>query len=55
MAYKIKSKKNKFKYVSNNEIRFKTEAEAKKFLKQLKNLSGSTYSYFRKGKTIYRY
>jgi len=59
MAYKIKSKKIKGVLISKNAdvIKFKTEAEAKKFLKQLRRVRTkySRTTYDRKGKVVYRY
>ena len=61
MAYKIKSKKSKVEgsLISKNAdvIKFKTEAEAKKFLKQLRRMRTkySRTTYDRKGKIVYRY
>jgi len=42
---------------SKNEIRFKTEAKARKFLKQMQSLPSkySRTSCGRKGKIVYRY
>jgi uncharacterized protein (DUF1330 family) len=62
MAYKIKSKKTKKiegTLISKNAdvIKFKTKAEARKFLKQLRRIRTkySTTTYDRKGKVVYRY